>query len=134
MVLERAPLPVRPGREAEFEAAFERARSIIAAVPGFRGLRLSRCVERPDRYLLLVDRGRLEDHTEGFRGSAGYTEWRRLRHGFYEPSPVVEHVEPVRELTVQAHDGDGQVGGLNGWTCPHGSRHRQQPDPGHRQQ
>jgi heme-degrading monooxygenase HmoA/GNAT superfamily N-acetyltransferase len=95
VVLEHALLPVRPGHAREFEAAFERARPMIAAAPGFRSLRLSRCLERADVYLLLVEWERLEDHTEGFRASAAYADWRRLLHRFYEPFPVVEHFEPV---------------------------------------
>jgi heme-degrading monooxygenase HmoA/GNAT superfamily N-acetyltransferase len=95
VVLEHALLPVRPGRAAEFEAAFEQARAVIAAAPGLRSLQLSRCLERPDVYLLLVEWERLEDHTEGFRGSAAYEEWRRLLHRFYEPFPVVEHFSEV---------------------------------------
>ena len=71
MILEQAVLPVIPGREAEFEAAFADAKQIIASMPGFAGLTLSRCLERPSGYLLLVQWETLEDHTEGFRGSAG---------------------------------------------------------------
>lgn len=95
MILEQAVLPVVPGREAEFEEAFGQARAIIASMPGFAGLTLSRCLERPSGYLLLVQWERLEDHTEGFRGSAEYQEWRALLHPFYEPFPVVEHYETV---------------------------------------
>jgi heme-degrading monooxygenase HmoA len=86
---------VKPGRESEFEAAFEQAKAIIAGMPGFRSLRLARCIERPETYLLLVEWDRLEDHTEGFRSSAEYEQWRALLHHFYEPFPTVEHFEPV---------------------------------------
>ncbi|MBF6239717.1 antibiotic biosynthesis monooxygenase family protein [Nocardia otitidiscaviarum] len=102
MILEHALLPVRPGQSADFEAAFARARHIIARMPGFRSLSLSRCLERPDTYLLLVEWDRLTDHTEGFRGSAEYREWKALLHPFYEPFPVVEHFAPVSELTTDA--------------------------------
>ncbi|PUA81892.1 antibiotic biosynthesis monooxygenase family protein [Nocardioides currus] len=95
MILEQAVLPVVPGREAEFEEAFARAKAIIAAMPGFGGLTLSRCVERPATYLLLVQWERLEDHTVGFRGSPDYQDWRALLHHFYDPFPVVEHYETV---------------------------------------
>ncbi len=95
MILEHALLPVRPGREAELEAAFEQAREFIAAMPGFRSLRLSRCLERRSVYLLLVEWDRLEDHTEGFRGSPDYQRWRALLHHFYDPFPVVEHYATV---------------------------------------
>ncbi len=95
MVLEHAVLSVRGGQEREFEAAFGRAKAIIAAMPGFRRLRLSRCIERVGTYLLLVEWEKLEDHTEGFRNSPEYQEWRALLHHFYEPFPAVEHYEQV---------------------------------------
>lgn len=97
MILEQAVLDVRPGLGDAFEAAFAEAKAIIAGAPGFRGLTLSRCVERPDAYLLLVQWDTLEDHTEGFRGSSGYQEWKRLLHHFYDPFPTVEH---YREVTT----------------------------------
>jgi heme-degrading monooxygenase HmoA len=95
VILEHALLPVRPGQEADFERAFATARDIISAVPGFRNLTLSRCLERPGVYLLLVEWDRLEDHTEGFRGSPAYEDWRALLHHFYDPFPVVEHYVTV---------------------------------------
>jgi heme-degrading monooxygenase HmoA len=95
VILEHALLTVRPGEQAAFEADFGHARRLIAAAPGFRGLRLSRCLERDTGYLLLVEWDRLEDHTDGFRGSAAYQGWKALLHGYYEPFPVVEHFETV---------------------------------------
>lgn len=35
MILEVAPLKVRAGQEAAFEAAFKQAQAIISAVPGY---------------------------------------------------------------------------------------------------
>jgi heme-degrading monooxygenase HmoA len=95
VILEQAVLPVKPGLESDFEAAFDTAKLIVAAMPGFRTLTLSRCIERPSTYLLLIEWDRLEDHTEGFRGSAQYQEWRTLLHHFYDPFPTVEHFEPI---------------------------------------
>jgi heme-degrading monooxygenase HmoA len=95
VILEHAVLPVVAGREARFEAAFAEAVPIISAMPGFIDLTLSRSVETPNAYLLLVHWERLEDHDPGFRGSTGYGRWRELLHGFYEPFPVVEHFREV---------------------------------------
>ena len=95
MIREHAILDVIPGAEARFEQAFAEAKSIIASMPGFGALTLDRCIERPTRYLLLVEWERLEDHTEGFRGSPEYEQWRALLHHFYEPFPVVDHYEPL---------------------------------------
>jgi heme-degrading monooxygenase HmoA len=96
VILEHALLPVQPGREAAFEAAFAEAKSIIAGMDGFAGLTLSRCLERPSTYLLVVHWQRLEDHMEGFRGAPEYQQWRALLHSFYEPFPVVEHFTTVQ--------------------------------------
>jgi heme-degrading monooxygenase HmoA len=95
MILEVAPLPVRPGQEAAFEAAFAQAQKIIAAMPGYLGHELQRCLERPGEYLLLVRWRSLEDHEVGFRKSAHYQEWKTQLHHFYDPFPVVSHYEAV---------------------------------------
>ena len=95
MILECAPLDVVAGRESDFEAAFREAEGLISSMPGFVSLRLCRGIERPTRYLLLVEWARLEDHTEGFRGSPEYGRWRELLHHFYDPFPTVEHFEDL---------------------------------------
>jgi heme-degrading monooxygenase HmoA len=95
VILEHALLSVRPGRHEAFEQAFAEARQIIAAMPGFGGLTLSRCLERAGSYLLLVEWATLEDHTVGFRGSPEYEQWRALLHSFYDPFPSVEHYTTV---------------------------------------
>lgn len=95
MIREVATLDVRPGESVAFEHAFAEAAPIIASMPGYRGHTLERCIERPDRYLLLVDWETLEDHTVGFRTSAAYQRWRALLHHFYDPFPTVEHFAAV---------------------------------------
>ncbi|MEY9845158.1 antibiotic biosynthesis monooxygenase [Streptacidiphilus sp. MAP5-3] len=96
MIMESALLDVRPGQEDAFLASFAEARPLIAVQPGFRSLELRRCVdERAEgssaRFLLLVEWERLTDHTEGFRRSAEYEQWRALLHRYYDPFPLVEH-------------------------------------------
>ncbi|PWC89190.1 antibiotic biosynthesis monooxygenase [Azospirillum sp. TSH100] len=91
MILEAAILNVRPGEQGAFEQAMADARPLIAASSGFRGMEVRPCLEDGCRYLLLVWWERLEDHTDGFRGSDRYAEWKRRLHHFYQPFPVVEH-------------------------------------------
>jgi heme-degrading monooxygenase HmoA len=91
LVLEVAVLQVRAGQGDEFEAAFRKAAPIIAAMKGYLGHELQRCLEVEGKYVLLVRWETLEDHTVGFRGSADYLEWKALLHHFYEPFPTVEH-------------------------------------------
>lgn len=100
MVLEVAPLQIRPGQEAAFEAAFATAQSIIASMPGYRSHALQRCLERPGEYLLLVRWDSLEAHEVGFRRSPEYQDWKSLLHRFYDPFPTVLHYEPVAGMSA----------------------------------
>ena len=100
MILEVAPLQVRAGQSAAFEAAFLEAQRIISAMPGYLSHELQRCIERPGEYVLLVRWESLEAHEVGFRKSPQYQEWKRLLHHFYEPFPVVSHFEAVPGATA----------------------------------
>ena len=96
MILEVAILNVIPGREDEFIKAFSEAQVIIAKMAGYISHQLKRCVENSGRFILLVEWERHSDHTEGFRRSIEYQEWKRLLHHFYDPFPVVEHYDNVQ--------------------------------------
>ena len=93
MILEVAILNVKPGLAEEFEAAFNTASPLIITISGYISHELQRCLETPNRYLLLVRWQRLEDHTIGFRQSPQYQQWSALLHHFYDPFPIVEHYE-----------------------------------------
>jgi heme-degrading monooxygenase HmoA len=95
MILELAMLDVIPSQTRVFERAFSEARTIISAMPGFVSLELQRCLERANRYVLLVRWRTLEDHTVGFRQSPDYQRWKALLHHFYDPFPEVLHFETV---------------------------------------
>jgi len=95
MIMEHAIISIRTGSEADFEAAFEQARLVIATAQGFESLNLSRCIETPEQYLLLVEWETLEDHTVGFRESELFVEWRRLLSPYFESLPEVTHFTPV---------------------------------------
>ena len=94
-VVERAQLDIVPGREAAFEEAFGEAVAVIRRQPGCRGVTLSRGVEEPSSYLLLVEWDRLEDHTEGFVGSPDFQVWRGLLHEYYAGPASVRHYAPL---------------------------------------
>lgn len=91
MILEVAVLDIGKGTCEDFEDAFQKASPIIAAMPGYISHELRRCLEKSNRYILLVKWQTLESHTVGFRQSAQYQQWRTLLHHFYDPFPVVEH-------------------------------------------
>ena len=93
MILEMAVLQVKPGMASEFMQAFKTAEPIIAGAAGHISHELHRCLEDSNRFLLLVRWRRLEDHTQGFRGSPEYQRWKALLHHFYDPFPEVFHFE-----------------------------------------
>jgi heme-degrading monooxygenase HmoA len=95
LILEVAILDIRAGLTYEFEASFLKAELIISGMQGYIAHELQRCLEMPNRYILLVHWETLEDHTVGFRGSAQYQEWKQLLHNFYDPFPTVQHFERV---------------------------------------
>jgi heme-degrading monooxygenase HmoA len=95
MILEVAILDVIPTETQAFETAFKVAEKIIASMQGYINHSLKRCIEQPNRYILLVNWTDLEAHTVGFRQSDEYQEWKRLLHHFYSPFPTVEHYEDI---------------------------------------
>jgi heme-degrading monooxygenase HmoA len=91
MILEVAILNVKNDLTDDFENTFLKAQQIISKMKGYISHELKKCLEVPNRYILLVNWETLEDHTIGFRESDEYQEWKQLLHHFYEPFPIVEH-------------------------------------------
>jgi heme-degrading monooxygenase HmoA len=95
VILEQALLRIEPGHEEAFEAAFAEAREVVAQAPGFRGLELWRGIEEPLTYRLLIHWDSVEDHMQGFRGSALYEVWSRLLRPHFAQPPEVAHAAPI---------------------------------------
>lgn len=95
MILEVAILDVIPGQENNFQTDFRKASQIISSMKGYISHELKRCLEKRSRYILLVNWETLEDHTEGFRNSREYQNWKQLLHHYYDPFPEVEHYESI---------------------------------------
>lgn len=95
MIVEKATLDIEPGQEVEFENDFRIASKIISSMKGYISHEILRCLEKRNRYLLIVYWEKLEDHEDGFRKSQQYLEWKRLLHHYYDPFPVVEHYEKI---------------------------------------
>ncbi|MCY7343511.1 MAG: antibiotic biosynthesis monooxygenase, partial [Pseudonocardia sp.] len=55
MVTEIADILVRGGSEDEFADAVRQGLTIVAGTPGFLGARLTRSVETPTRFVLLIE-------------------------------------------------------------------------------
>ena len=95
MVLEVAEISVRPGQEDAFVAAYREAVPQVRASPGFRSVRMTRGIESPSRFVLLVEWDDLESHAVGFRESERFGHWRALIGPFFDGPPRVEHFTDV---------------------------------------
>ena len=95
MVLEIAQIDVKPGMEADFESAAAKAMPLFKRAKGCISMTLQRSHEKPQRYRLFLQWATLENHTQDFRGSADWQEWRNLASPYFATPPDVEHVREV---------------------------------------
>ena len=96
MILEIADIRVVAGKEAEFDAAIQHGVETVASkAKGFRGYKVNKGIESPDRYVLMIYWDTLENHTVDFRGGPLFPQWRAIVGPFFAAPPVVEHFELV---------------------------------------
>jgi heme-degrading monooxygenase HmoA len=95
MVLEIADIAVLPGTEEEFAAAVREGIRYVSDTPGFRGARLTRSIESPGRFVLLIEWDSVEAHTVGFRESENFGRWRGHIGPFLAGDPRVEHFDDI---------------------------------------
>jgi heme-degrading monooxygenase HmoA len=92
MILEHADIRILAGKQAEFDAAIERGvATVIAKAKGYRGHKVQKGIESPDRYILMIYWDTVENHTQDFRGSPAFQDWRAIVGPFFAAAPVVEH-------------------------------------------
>lgn len=94
MVLEVALIDVTPGAEDDFAAAYGQARELVTVTPGFQSMRMTRGVETPTRFVLLVEWDSVEAH-QVFRDSDRFGQWRALIGPHFAQPPHVEHFADV---------------------------------------
>jgi heme-degrading monooxygenase HmoA len=95
MVLEVALIDVRPGHEDQFAAAYAKARHLVATTSGCRSVRMTRGVESPTRFVLLVEWDSVDSHLDNFRASERFGQWRELIGPHFAAPPVVEHFADI---------------------------------------
>jgi heme-degrading monooxygenase HmoA len=91
MVLEVADIRVRPDSEADFIAAFHGVRDVLDTTPGCRSVRLTHCVESPERFVLLVEWDSVDAHEQNFRVTDRFARWRGAIGPYFAQPPLVEH-------------------------------------------
>ena len=96
MILEHADIRIHPGQNAAFDEAIRRGvETVIAQAWGFRGYKVNRGIESPERYILTIYWDTLEDHMKGFREGPLFPQWRAIVGPFFAAPPVVEHFDLV---------------------------------------
>ena len=95
MITEIVLLYTRKKENDLFEVAFGEAQKMISEMEGYLGHELQKCMEKENKYVLIVRWKTIEDHMERFRKSEAYKEWKKLLHHFYDPFPVVEHYKKI---------------------------------------
>ncbi len=92
MILEIADFRIAPGQQAAFEAAIQHGLTTVASrANGFKGWKVNRGIESPERFVLMIFWETLEDHTVGFRQGPLFAEWRAIVGPFFAAPPQVEH-------------------------------------------
>ncbi len=96
MILELADIRIHPGQQAAFDAAIQKGvNEVVAKAKGFRGFKVNRGIESPERYLLQIFWDTMENHTVDFRQSPAFADWRAIVGPFFAAPPAVEHFELV---------------------------------------
>ncbi|MCK9875010.1 antibiotic biosynthesis monooxygenase [Frankia sp. Ag45/Mut15] len=95
-VLEVARFAIRPGTERAFEVAFGQVRSELLGTSGCRGARMTRGVESPSTFVLLVEWDTLDAHLVNFRESESFVRWRAALGPYFAAPPDVAHFADVR--------------------------------------
>jgi heme-degrading monooxygenase HmoA len=94
VILEVADIRIHPGQQAAFDEAIQRGlTTVIGRARGFKGFKVNKGIESPERYLLMIFWETLDDHTVHFRGGPLFAEWRAIVGPFYAAPPVVEHFD-----------------------------------------
>ena len=92
MILELADIRIHPGKQDEFDAAITKGvETVISKAKGFRGYKVNKGVESPERYLLMIFWDTIEDHTVDFRQSPAFQDWRAIVGPYFAAPPAVEH-------------------------------------------
>lgn len=93
MVTEIAFLTAVPGQEDALGLAMQRGIEVIRSHPQCIDVHVTRCIERPERYMLTVNWSSLEAHTVDFRGGLLFPQWRSYINGLFEQPAEVFHYQ-----------------------------------------
>jgi quinol monooxygenase YgiN len=93
MVTEIAVFTARQGKENDLGQGFIRGVEFIRLHPECISANITRCVEKPEQYMLSAVWTSLEAHVNGFRNSDLFSQWRNEINGLFEGNPEVYHYQ-----------------------------------------
>lgn len=93
MVLEIAQIFITPGSEEDFLAAYRQGRGLLLEVDGCHSVRMTRGVESPSTFVMIVEWDSVETHVEGFRNTDRWVRWRDLIAPHFDRPPFIEHFD-----------------------------------------
>ncbi|SRR6266540_5298047 len=91
MVIEHIRYDVPSDRQEEFEAAWERARSVLDGSSHCLAYEVSHGVEEPNHYTVRIEWDSLEGHQQGFRESAEFNEFFQAVRPFFDQIREMRH-------------------------------------------
>jgi heme-degrading monooxygenase HmoA len=95
MVLEIGDIEVSPGSADGFATAYLSVREVLATTPGCHSVRMTRGIETPTRFVLLVEWDSIEAHEQNFRATDRFGAWRGAIGPYFAHPPRVEHFTDV---------------------------------------
>lgn len=95
MVVEIARIAVQPGLEEKFLATYPEAHQILAGSLGFLSGRMTRGVESPSLFVLIIEWESVEAHVQNFAETERFTQFAGLLMPFLAGQPEVGHFADV---------------------------------------
>lgn len=97
MITEIALFTAASGKEEALGAAILNGLEIIRQHPECVAARVERCIEQPGQYAVINSWTSLEAHTESFRSSPLFPQWRGQLSGLFSGQPVVFHYQELEK-------------------------------------
>ena len=94
MVIEIIRYTIETGQEGEFEAAYREAGQYLDASHHCLRHQTTRCVEKPNKYIVRIEWDSMDGHLKGFRRS---TEFRSF---FTHVRPFVNAIDEMQHYEV----------------------------------
>ena len=94
MVTEIAIFTAVPGKEDELGQGILRGLDAIRQHPECISAQVTRCIEKPARYMVTAVWTSFEAHVSDFRNGPLFPQWRSHINGLFEGTPEVFHYQP----------------------------------------